>query len=304
MAEKKDSGAKQGKPFDPDERFRYIGFEVHPGKIKDLFKSDTEKDELVKKIKAKREAGQAGREVTSFDIPRISSLEKIVLTITSLLLIASLFLPWFSGYHEYEVVSEVAPAEEQAVLVDSLADSLGMEMIDSTALAAEVTGTLEETIQAAKDDKGFSSITAARKRKEIRREHLEANALAALPMLGKVLSSGFILKITGILFLIYILFCVGGGFYNLYALYWFKGDPDTRAMKLKKVMKFAWIPVGIWALCLILSFVGASYSFDTTDVIKQIGTSYGTGAYLGILSYGFYLSLACFILNAVKAVEI
>ncbi|RKX24219.1 MAG: hypothetical protein DRP46_13585, partial [Candidatus Zixiibacteriota bacterium] len=283
-------------------------------------KSDTEKDELVKKIKAKREAGQAGREVTSFDIPRISSLEKIVLTITSLLLIASLFLPWFSGYHEYEVVSEVAPAEEQAVLVDSLADSLGMEMIDSTALAAEVTGTLEgeaveepgepatpaetETIQAAKDDKGFSSITAARKRKEIRREHLEANALAALPMLGKVLSSGFILKITGILFLIYILFCVGGGFYNLYALYWFKGDPDTRAMKLKKVMKFAWIPVGIWALCLILSFVGASYSFDTTDVIKQIGTSYGTGAYLGILSYGFYLSLACFILNAVKAVEI
>jgi len=331
MAEKNDSGAKHDKEFDPDKRFRYIGFEVHPGKIKDLFKSEKEKDELVDKVRAKRASGKIGREETTFDTPRIAGYEKVTLTITSLVLILSLFFPWFSGYHEYEVESVVAPVEEQAVLADSLADSLGMEMTDSTALAAAeadtmgvaaateavagVTGEVVEegaaeqrpeggTRLSGKDDKGFASITSARKRKEIRREHQKATAVGSLTMLGTLLSSGFVLKITGILFMIYMLFCVGGGVYNIYALYGLKGDADTKALKLKKVMQFAWVPVGIWVFCMIISFFGASYSFDTSDVLKQIGTSYGIGTYLSLLGYGFYLSLACFIINAVKAVEI
>jgi len=39
-------------------------------------------------------------------------------------------------------------------------------------------------------------------------------------------------------------------------------------------------------------------------MVKQIGTSYGTGTYLGLLSYGFYMTLACFALNGAKGVEI
>jgi len=333
MAEKKDSGAKQEKEFDPDKRFKYVGFEVHPGKIKDLFKSEAEKEELVKMVRTKRESGKAGREETSFDVPRVAGYEKVVLTITSLLLIASLFLPWFSGYHEIEVETTIAPAEEQAVLADSLADSLGMEMTDSTALAAvedagEMTAAtpveppVEEpeaaavetgeaaehlddgTVHAGKDDKGFSSISAARKRKEIRREHQEASAFGSLSMIGEVLSSGFVLKITGILFAIYMLFCLAGGIFTIYALYGLKGDADARILKLKKVMKMSWVPVGIWVFCMVISFFGASYSFDTSDVMKQIGSSYGIGTYLSVLGYGFYLSLACFIMNAVKGAEI
>ncbi|MEW5922658.1 MAG: hypothetical protein AB1746_01580 [Candidatus Zixiibacteriota bacterium] len=308
MAEKKDSGAKPEKAFDPDNRFKYIGFEVHPGKIKDLFKSETEKDALVKQVKAKRESGVHGREVTTFDAPRIASYEKIVLTITSLVLIVSLFFPWFSGYKEFVVESFETVTEQPA----AIADSMGLEMTDSMAVTAGTTepvSTTErvaavETEQPAKDDKGFASITAQRKRQEVRREHLNTSAVGSLAFFGDVLSSGFILKITGVLFLIYMIIALGGGLYNLYALYALKGDPDTKALKLKKVMAYAWVPVGIWLVCLILSFFGASYSFETTDTIKQFGSSYGPGAYLGILSYGFYISLACFIMNAVKAAEI
>ncbi|PKK82745.1 MAG: hypothetical protein CVT49_12135 [candidate division Zixibacteria bacterium HGW-Zixibacteria-1] len=314
MAEKKDSGAKPDKAFDPDNRFRYIGFEVHPGKIKDLFKSEAEKEALVKEVRAKRESGMLGREKTTFDIPRIASYEKIVLTITSLVLIVSLFLPWFSGYREFVVESiDTTVVGEQAMLPDSL----GMQMTDSSALAAGMIGSAEATgtqvagrvadataSQPVKDDKGFASVSSQRKRQELRREYEKASAVGSLLLMGDVLSSGIILKITGILFLLYMIFSLGGGLYNLYALYGLKGDMDTKALKLKKVMAYAWVPVGIWFFCLILSFFGASYSFDSTETIKQIGTSYGPGTYLSILGYGFYISLACFIMNAVKAAEI
>lgn len=310
MAEKKDSGAKPEKEFDPDKRFKYIGFEVHPGKIKDLFKTEAEKEELVKKVKAKRESGVHGREITTFDTPRIASYEKIVLTITSLVLIASLFFPWFSGYKEYVVESFENVAQEPA----AVPDSLGLVMTDSAAvMAAETAEPAPATAEpaaavepgtTAKDDKGFASITSQRKRQEVRREYQSTSAIASLGLLGDVMSSGFILKITGILFLVYMVIALVGGLYNLYALYAVKGDSDTKALKLKKIMVFAWVPVGIWAVCLILSFFGAGYSFETTDTIKQLGSSYGPGAYLGVLSYGFYISLACFIMNAVKAAEI
>jgi len=65
------------------------------------------------------------------------------------------------------------------------------------------------------------------------------------------------------------------------------------------------VPVLVYVLCIVLSVVGANYSFSTTnEMIKQIGSSYGTGTYLGLLSYGFYATLACFALNGAKGVEI
>ena len=38
-----------------DKRMKYIGFEVYPGKPRDLFKSDAEKQEYVDSVIAKRE---------------------------------------------------------------------------------------------------------------------------------------------------------------------------------------------------------------------------------------------------------
>ncbi|UCD93756.1 MAG: hypothetical protein JSU69_08260 [Candidatus Zixiibacteriota bacterium] len=322
MAEKKDSGAKKENQFDPDKRFKYVGFEVHPGKIKDLFKSEAERERWVNRVREKRKAGAKVRDKASFDVPRVAGYEKIILSVTSVLLLVSLFLPWFSGYHEYEV--ETAAVEQPAaVLVDSLedeapidsaafaeADTLAVgletgEITDSMSAMAATEDALEtETTELEKDESGFASITSAKKRKEIRKEHQTASAIASLGTAGMVLSSGAVLKITGILFIIYMLFCVFGALYTLYNLYLIKGDPDTRALKLKKALKYNWIPIGIWIFSLIVSFVGASYSFDTSDLVKQIGSSYGIGTFLGLLGYGFYISLFCFIMNAVKAVEI
>lgn len=323
MAEKNDSGAKKESEFDPDKRFKYVGFEVHTGKIKDLFKSEAEKEKLVEKIRAKRKRGTRLREETTFDVPRVAVYEKVVLTVTSLVLIFSLFLPWFSGYHEHLVETEAAPVQQETAVVDSLGEEM---TADPAAVVAGDTlpapaGTVEETELAEssetpaedeqsgsefleKDERGFASITAMRKRKAIRKEHQEASALGALSLASVVFSSGFVLKITGIFFLIYMLLCVASGAYTLYTLYAGRGDPDTKALQLKKALRINWIPVGIWIFCLIISFLGASYSFDTGGVMKQIGTSYGIATYLSILGYGFYISLACFIMNAVKAIEI
>ena len=120
MAEKQGEGSKKEKKFDPDERFRYIGFEIETGKLGNFFKSDAEKESWVKRILAKREKGFKLRDETSFDAPRVAGYEKIVLTLTSLVLIASLFLPWFSGYKEFEVDAAVKPAPAGELMPDSL----------------------------------------------------------------------------------------------------------------------------------------------------------------------------------------
>ncbi len=336
MAEKNGDGPKKDKKFDPDERFRYIGFEVESGKLGEHFKSDAEKESWIKRVLAKREKGSKLREETSFDKPRVASYEKIVLTITSVILIASLFMPWFSGYKEYEVKAVVAaPAPVEEVLTDSAGvalttDSAGIELaVDSAVVAVEVLeaetetdvlatikGSAEEAGETGDesfeaemtapvtDDEGFASISGAIKRTEYRKEYYSSSAIGGFGMLGMVFSSGIILKLTGVLFIIYVLLCLGMAGMTLYALYGVKGDEDTMALKLKDLMKFGWIPLGIWFGCFVLSVFGASYSFDTTDMLKQLGTSYGIGTYLGLLGYGFYISLGCFIMNAVKGVEI
>lgn len=333
MAEKNGSGPKKDKKFDPDERFRYIGFEVESGKLGDHFKSDAEKNSWIKKVLDKRAKGSKLRDETSFDKPRVAGYEKIILTITSVILVVTLFMPWFSGYMEYEVETVVAaPVEEP--LTDSAGvalttDSAGIELaFDSAVVIAEVSepkaelegevlATTEEITEEAgsasggmekiiseKDEQGFASITSAVKRKEYRKEYYSSSAVNAFGMIGMVFSSGIILKLTGVLFIIYVLFCLAMAGMTLYTLYGVKGDDDTIALKLKSIMNFGWIPLGIWFGCFVLSFFGASYSFDTTDLLKQLGTSYGTGTYLSLLGYGFYISLGCFVMNAAKAVEI
>ncbi len=336
MAEKNGDGPKKDKKFDSDERFRYIGFEVETGKLGDHFKSDAEKEFWVKRILKKRAKGFRLRDETSFDKARVAGYEKIVLSVVSVMLIVSLFMPWFSGYKEHEVEAVVeasAPVEE--VLTDSAGvalatDSAGVELVvDSAAITAEVsepeteTGVLATTedvteevgdagagseeegrIEIEKDEQGFASITGAVKRKVYDKEYYSSSAIGGFGMLGMVFSSGIILKVTALLFIIYVLLCLGMAGTTLYVLYGVKGDDDMIALKLKGLMKFGWVPLGIWFICLILSFFGASYSFDTTDMLKQLGTSYGIGTYLSLLGYGFYISLGCFIMNAAKAVEI
>lgn len=338
MVEKRDKEEKNGKQLEPDARFKYVGFEVHPGKIDDLFESDAEKEKWVERVREKRRGGSRLREKNSFEEPRVAGYERIILAITSLLLVVSLFLPWFSGYSVHEVEAKVTTeAEEMAVLtdssmIDSLMDSMAIAAIEATTedslpvanaataesevipsgeLAEETTSNKAEavdeigTVILEKDEHGFASITGAKIRKEIRKEYHRASAVGSLGLIGDVFSSGIVLKISGLLFLIYMLLCVALAFYTLYVIFGFKGDADTVALKLKQVLRYNWIPVGIWFFCMIISFFGASYSFNLGDGgLTQLGDSYGVGVYLSILGYGFYVSLACFIMNAVKAIEI
>ncbi len=338
MAEKKDKEEMSGNQLDPDARFKYVGFEVHPGKIGDLFKSEAEKEKWVERVREKRKKGSRLREKSSFDVPRVAGYERIVLALTSVMLIVSLFLPWFSGYSEYVVEAKTAAKTQGTVgladssMVDSLMDSTAAgtaEMTDQKSRPGTVATTAQggaapsgglanestpegtagtEAIggtELEKDEHGFSAITGVKKRKEIRKEYHSASAIGSLRMIGDVFSSGIILKITGLLFLFYMLLCVFSAFYTLYILFGFKSDADTVALKLKRILRFNWIPVGIWFFCLIISFFGAGYSFNLGEGgLNQLGNSYGISVYLGLLGYGFYISLACFIMNAVKAIEI
>jgi hypothetical protein len=318
MAEKeKDVSAEKKAKFDPDKRFNYIGFEVHTGKIKDFFRDEDEKQSWVKRVLEKRKRGAAGRDHSTFDIPRVAVFEKIVLTVTSLLLVSTLFMPWFSGYTEYEVRESAAAAPAAPAPVDSLAGTAGIiasQRADSMTLATTTeSGQPASTGQGGvttegRDEHGFASITGVKKSIEIRKERHAMSALGALASLGglggKIFSSGIVLIITGILTIAYILICVLSAAYTIYMLYGTGGDADTKALRLKRGLRLNWIPIGIWVFCLIISFGGASYSFDTTGMITQVDGSYGISVFLGLLSYGFYISLACLIMNAVKAVEI
>jgi hypothetical protein len=280
MTENKNKGGSGSREIDPNLKYKYLGFEVKPGKIGALFNNDAEKDSWIKRIQEKRKAGARIREECSLHEPRIASYERVVLTVTSLLIVFSLFLPWFSGYKEIKI--EVSPGTQQEAASGVQAGQ--------------------------KDAEGFASISAVKKRQEIRRENYSVSALGALISIGnlggKVFSSGFILMLTGFLFIVYMLLCVALAAYTIYSIYTLKGEPDAIALKLKKVLRYSWIPIGIWVFCLIISVIGADYSFNATDSLVQLGSSYGISTYLGVLSYGFYLSLAALILNAVKAVEI
>ena len=129
--------------------------------------------------------------------------------------------------------------------------------------------------------------------------------LASLGSTGsKIFSSGVILIVSGILFLVYMLLSLAIPGYIGYSVMTIKGHPDEVALKLKSILKLAWIPVLVWVAILFLSVIGADYGFDTTDALVQVGESYGISAFLGLLGVGFYLSLAGFVLAGSKSVEI
>ncbi len=283
MAENEEKGTVKKPSADPDLRYKYFGFEVKPGKIGDLFNSDSEKESWVKRMLDKRRQGAKLRENNSLEEPRVAPYERMVLTITSVVLVLSLFFPWFSGYKEITIEAKPTPQEVTA-------------------------GTEAGTSAGQKDEHGFTSISGVQKQKEIRREYYSMSALGALISFGdvggKVFSSGIVLMLTGLLLIVYMLACIALAAMTLNALYRFRGDPDTYALNLKKILKWNWGLVAIWGFCLLISFFGADYSFNAVDGLAQLGKSYSVSTYIGILGYGFYLALAAGIMNAVKAGEI
>lgn len=145
-------------------------------------------------------------------------------------------------------------------------------------------------------------------RKKIRREYSRLSGLGSIFSLGSVgallFSSGAVLIVTTIIFLLFTLACICLPAYTLYGLYGTKGDDDSRALQLKKIVRYNWIPILLFLLAFILSFVGSDYGFDPSTMFTSIGNEYGPGVFLGSLSWGVFLSIGGSILLAVKGSEI
>ncbi len=311
------------------DRMKFIGFEVYPGKTKDLFKSDAEKDKLIKKLQAKRASGEIIREECILCEERLSTLDRFTLIIASLVILGALFVPWYGVYNEIEDVIAVAP-DEQADAVEEmdstamalggdslLADSLkGMAaVIDST-----ITDAATETAEVTPEEETRAEVLSERRssseeiihgyvaKKKFIKEYSHMSGLGSLISIGSVggnvFSSGFVLIITGILFLIYTLLCIGLPVYTLYGLFGLKGSADEQALKLKKILRYNWLPLILFAGIFIFSFFGADYGFDAASTFSSLGDSYGVGVLLDTISYGIIVTLCASILIAAKGMEI
>ena len=316
--------AAEGKKGEPQkqitekQRFTFIGFDVFPGTPKDLFKSDAEKSKHVEAVKLKREKGDVIRDECKLLEERVSSFDRIVLTLACLLIIGTLAVPWFTTYNEFveeeksepvsAVVSPTAMADSTLMAMGDSVNTAATQAMDSTALAAATNdGTpLETGMQ--NETPGEEVLHSYIARKKVRKEYASMAGYKALISIGSaggyLFGSGIVLKVTGVLFILFLVVCIGLPAYTLYGIYGMKGNADQQALALKKVLKLNWIPVVLFMLSFILSFFGAQYGFDSQAVFTSLGTSYGPGVFLGSLSYGVVVALGAFILTALKGVEI
>ena len=82
---------------DPDAIYRFLGFDVYPGKVKDFWKSDDEKKNFVKQVKAS--GGQISvldRDTALLNIKSMTIIDKAISIIGGALLILAFFLPVYS----------------------------------------------------------------------------------------------------------------------------------------------------------------------------------------------------------------
>jgi hypothetical protein len=309
---------KQNKTVDrisEKERFRYIGFEVFPGKPKDLFRTDAEKKLYVDSIVEKRSKGDLLRHQCTLTEARVTMKEKIILTVTCALILFSLFIPWYSAYNEIieKNVAEV-PVEGAAPADSLMSDS--MMTAETPGQTAETPAPAGQAAAQADTAASFSQVATTHEeiihgmqaKKRIHKEYERLSGLGAILALGSVgsyiFSSGFILVITAVLFLFYTLLCIGLPLFNLYNIFGAKGKEDDKALNLKKYLRWNWIPVIVFVVAFILSFFGAGYAPDAIGTFSSIGQSYGPAAFLDSLSWGVFITIGGFLLLAVKGVEI
>jgi hypothetical protein len=289
------------KKISEGQRFKYVGFEVHPGRIKNQFKSEAEKKSFIERLRMKREnKGPLGvlRDDCTLLEPRVSTSDRIVLAIACVMMVFALFLPWYSAYNEDIEETQVKVAAE--VPDSTMAnDSL---VIDSAALAA-IGGDAGYT-----DSPKEEVLHGYVARKKITKNYTRLTGLGSLAALGSVggpvFSSGIILVLTGLILLIMTLASILLPAYTLFGLFGLKGTPDQQALKLKSILKLNWLPLVVFTVALMASFVGANYGFDAVSLYNSLGESYGPGVLLESLSWGVLVTLAASIMLAAKGIEI
>lgn len=297
----KEQKAAEAKRISERDRFKFIGFDVFPGEPKELFNSEAEKNKLVQEVRAKREHHDHLRESCTLIEERVSGTDRIVLTIASVIIVLALILPWYSAYNEIvEETKPTAAVEETATPAESLNVPAATDSAQVAATPQQPSDTVSQGTE--------QLITAFAAKKKIHKEYSRLSGIGAIISIGTigsyVFSSGIALILAAILFLVYTLLCIGIPIYTLYGLYGLKGSSDSKALKLKSMLRLNWIPLVIFVLGLVLSFFGSDYSFDAPNVFTSIGSGFNAMAYLGTLSWGVFVSLGAFILCAAKGAEI
>ena len=310
------------KKISEGQRFKYVGFEVHPGRIKNQFKSEAEKKSFIERLRMKREnKGPLGvlRDDCTLLEPRVSTSDRIVLAIACVMMVFALFLPWYSAHNEDIEETQVKVAAEvpdSTIASDSLVtDSAALAVIGGEGV--DESGVGVAATELAKEEGGNAGYTDAPKeevlhgyvaRKKITKNYTRLTGLGSLAALGSVgrpvFSSGIILVLTGLILLIMTLASILLPAYTLFGLFGLKGTADQQALKLKSILKLNWLPLMVFTVALMASFVGANYGFDAVSLYSSLGQSYGPGAFIESLSWGVFVTLGASILLAVKGIEI
>ena len=80
-----------------EDRFKYIGFEIYPGKPRQFWENEEEKKNYLEDIRRKKSSSSLlEREHSLIKMVLFSKTDKVVLTIASIFMVLSVFLPWFS----------------------------------------------------------------------------------------------------------------------------------------------------------------------------------------------------------------
>ncbi len=264
------------KRLSEEQRLHYIGFEVFPGKPGELFKSDAERQKFVDTAKAKRASGQIVRDDCTLLNERVSKGERLVMTIAAVVTLLALLLPWYSVYNEVAVAGSNQTTEGTA------------------SVAGESSN--EEIITMAKLQRKTNRVTTTKLGIE--------GPLALGSAGGALFGSGIALMLTSVLFLLLTVACIALPILTLKNLYAKPKDVDQWALGLKKTLRYNWLPLLIFAAGIVLSLLGGSWGFNAKETMSSLGSSYGIGAYLGSLTYGFFIAIAGATMLALKGIEI
>jgi hypothetical protein len=95
--EEQKSKNKAEEEISEETRFKYIGFDIYPGKTKEFWQSAEEKKKFLEEVKQRRsQSAFLERDHSLVKVKVFAKLDQLILTVTSILLVVSLFLPWFS----------------------------------------------------------------------------------------------------------------------------------------------------------------------------------------------------------------
>jgi hypothetical protein len=88
---------KKGEKREDDLRYKYIGFDVYSSSAKKFWRDPEEEKRYLEEVKKRKEKGEREeRDHSLIAVPVFSPVEKWVLTVSSVLMILCLFLPWFT----------------------------------------------------------------------------------------------------------------------------------------------------------------------------------------------------------------